>query len=85
MHSALYFGRVRHRRHAPRAHAFEYRLFMAYLDLAEIGQVFRGRWLWSARRPALGWFRRADFLGDPRVPLDEASILMRMFDGLMSR
>ena len=72
MHSALYFGRVRHRRHAPRAHAFEYRLFMAYLDLAEIGQVFRGRWLWSARRPALGWFRRADFLGDPRVPLDEA-------------
>jgi len=72
MHSALYFGRVRHRRHAPRAHAFEYRLFMAYLDLAEIGRVFRGRWLWSARRPALGWFRRADFLGDPRVPLDEA-------------
>ena len=43
MHSALYFGRVRHRRHAPRAHAFEYRLFMAYLDLAEIGRVFRGR------------------------------------------
>jgi len=72
MHSALYFGRVRHRRFAPREHAFEYRLFMAYLDLAELERVFRGRWLWSARRPAPAWFRRADFLGDPRMPLDEA-------------
>lgn len=72
MHSALYFGRVRHRRHAPRVHAFEYRTFMVYLDLAELETVFGGRWLWSARRPALAWFRRADFLGDPRVPLDEA-------------
>ena len=72
MHSALYLGRVRHRRFAPRAHAFEYRLFMAYLDLAELERVFRGRWLWSARRPALAWLRRADYLGDPRVPLDEA-------------
>jgi DUF1365 family protein len=72
MHSALYLGRVRHRRFAPRAHAFEYRLFMAYLDLAELESVFHGRWLWSARRPALGWFRRADYLGDPNVPLDQA-------------
>jgi len=72
MHSAVYFGRVRHRRFAPRAHAFEHRLFMAYLDLAELETVFRGRWLWSARRPALAWLRRADFLGDPRVPLDTA-------------
>lgn len=72
MHSALYTGRIRHRRHAPRAHAFEYRLFMAYLDLAELDTVFRGRWLWSARRPALAWLRRADYLGDPEVPLDQA-------------
>jgi DUF1365 family protein len=34
--------------------------------------VFRGRWLWSASRPAPAWFRRADHLGDPAVPLDEA-------------
>jgi DUF1365 family protein len=72
MHSALYFGRVRHRRFAPRAHAFAYRLYMVYLDLGELEQAFRGRWLWSARRPAAAWFRRADFLGDPRLPLDEA-------------
>jgi uncharacterized protein len=70
MDSALYLGSVRHRRHAPRPHAFEYRLYMAYLDLAELGSVFRGRWLWSTRRPALAWFRRADYLGDPSIPLD---------------
>ncbi|MDH4133182.1 MAG: DUF1365 domain-containing protein [Gammaproteobacteria bacterium] len=72
MHSALYRGRVRHRRFAPRAHAFDYRLFMMYIDLGELESVFHGRWLWSARRPALAWLKRADYLGDPNVPLDQA-------------
>jgi DUF1365 family protein len=71
VNSALYVGSLRHRRLAPRPHAFRYRLFMAYLDLAELDEVFRGRWLWSARRPALAWFRRADYLGDPARPLDD--------------
>jgi hypothetical protein len=72
MHSALYEGTVRHRRFAPAPHAFDYTMFMAYLDLAELDEVFRGRLLWSASRPALARFRRADHLGDPAVPLDEA-------------
>jgi DUF1365 family protein len=72
MQSCLYFGRVRHRRFAPRPHRFSYGLHMVLLDLAELDQVFRGRWLWSARRPALAWFRRADHFGDPAQPLDEA-------------
>jgi len=72
MHSALYTGRVRHRRYAPRDHRFQYRLFMVWLDLAELDTVFRGRWLWSARRPALAWLRRADYLGGPGVPLERA-------------
>jgi uncharacterized protein len=72
MHSALYTGQLRHRRFAPRAHQFSYRLFMMYLDLAELDQVFRGRWLWSVRRPALAWLRRADYLGDPEVSIDAA-------------
>jgi DUF1365 family protein len=70
--SCLYVGWVRHRRYAPRAHAFRYPLFMVYLDLAELGDVFKGRWLWSAQRPAPARFAREDHLGDPRVPLDEA-------------
>jgi uncharacterized protein len=76
MHSCLYFGRVRHRRHGggadPVSNEFEYRLFMVWLDLAELDTVFRGRWFWSARRRALAWLRREDHLGDPAVPLDEA-------------
>lgn len=72
MNSGIYFGRVRHRRLAPVEHGFSYRMFMLYLDLAELSQVFRGRWLWSARGAALARFRRADHFGDPAVPLDES-------------
>ena len=71
MNSALYFGSVRHRRHEPVPHRFSYGLFMVYLDLSEIEEVFRGRWFWSAARPALARWRRSDYFGDPVRPLDE--------------
>jgi DUF1365 family protein len=70
--SAIYPGQVRHRRTTPVAHEFSYRIFMMYLDLAELPYLFRRRWFWSASRPALARFRREDHLGDPAVPLDEA-------------
>ncbi len=70
--SCLYVGRVRHRRFRPVRHDFRFPLFLVYLDLAELDRVFRGRWLWSARRAALARFRREDHLGDPRLPLEEA-------------
>jgi hypothetical protein len=72
MHSAIYRGWLEHRRVAPRRHTFRYPLFMVYLDLAEVDQVFAGRWLWSTRRPALVRFDRRDHFGDPAVPLDDA-------------
>ncbi len=56
---------------APVPHEFRYRMFMMYLDLAELPELFRGRWLWSASRRALARFRRDDHLGDPDAPLDE--------------
>lgn len=68
--SCLYVGEVRHRRFSPRPHRFNYQLFMVYLDLSELETVFKGCWLWSARRPAVAWFRRQDHFGDPRIPLD---------------
>jgi hypothetical protein len=71
MNSWLYFGEVSHRRFQPRRHAFRYRLFMVYLDLAELDEVFKGRWLWSTkRRWALARYCRADHFGDPHQPLD---------------
>lgn len=72
MHSAIFKGRVRHRRRAPAPHEFRYRLFMMYLDLAELDTVFDGRWLWSTRRAAPARFRRQDHLGDPGASLDHA-------------
>lgn len=72
MQSALYSGRLEHRRHLPVAHAFRHRLFMLYLDLEELDEVFAERWLWSTAGPAPAWFRRADHLGDPAQALDES-------------
>jgi DUF1365 family protein len=70
--SGIYSGLLRHRRMRPVPHHFSYRLFMMYLDLDELPEVFRGRWFWSVRRPALARFRREDHFGDPGQPLDES-------------
>ena len=72
MHSALYTGQVRHRRFAPREHAFTYPLFMVWLDLDELESVFRGRWFWSVGRANLASFRREDYLGSSSQPLGDA-------------
>ena len=43
-----------------------------YLDLDELDEVFRGRWLWSVQRRNLAAFHRGDFLGDPAQSLADA-------------
>lgn len=73
MNSCLYEGTVRHRRFQPHAHTFEYRIFWVCLDLAELGEVFRGRWLWSIGRPNLAWLRRADHFGDAKDSLADSA------------
>ena len=72
MHSSVFSGQVSHSRKTPRAHAFRYQVFMMYLDLDELDEVFAGRWFWSTRRPALARFRRENHFGDPSEPLDES-------------
>ncbi len=72
MHSAIYEGRIHHRRLLPRAHAFSYRVFMLWLDLEELDIVFSRRWLWSVNRRNLAAFHRVDYHGDPAKPLDQA-------------
>tara|TARA_R110002110_G_scaffold205066_7_gene417197 strand:- start:346842 stop:347597 length:756 start_codon:yes stop_codon:yes gene_type:complete len=71
MKSRLYEGLVRHRRMSPSQHAFSYRVFMPYLNLDELPELFDRRWFWSARGRALAEFRRSDFLGDPALPLKQ--------------
>lgn len=72
MNSCVYRGKVRHRRRGPVPHVFTYPLFMMYLDLEELPELFDGRWLWSARRPAPAWFRRADYLGEADTELTQS-------------
>lgn len=72
MESAVYRGWVRHRRMAPRRHAFRSSLYMLYLDLDELDTVFADRVLWSVERANVAAFHRADYLGDARVPLADA-------------
>ena len=71
-HSALYVGSVRHRRHGPVTNNFAYDHAMLYLDLDELPHVFEREPLVSNGRSNFAWFRRADYLGDPAMPLDAA-------------
>ena len=70
--SCLYEGRVAHRRWGRIPHAFRRRIYLFYLDLAELPDVLAGGRLWSAERRALTRFDRRDHLGDPSLSLDES-------------
>jgi hypothetical protein len=71
--TAIYQGRLRHRRLREVEHSFEYRIWMLLVDLDELPEIFDRHPLWSARRPAPVRFRRSDYLGDLVVPLPDAA------------
>ncbi len=65
----LYTGTLRHRRFRPRAHAFSYGVFMAWLDVDRIPEVMqRSRWTGLNR---FNWasYDDRDHLGDPALSL----------------
>jgi DUF1365 family protein len=47
-------------------------MFMMYLDLDELPELFSKRWLWSTTRPALARFRRKDHFGASDEPLSDS-------------
>jgi DUF1365 family protein len=59
--SAIYTGTVRHRRFSPKQHAFEYDVFMVYLDTREIETIFSLSKFWSLKKFAPVQFKRSDF------------------------
>ena len=65
LNSAIYSGTVWHQRLSPKRHAFNYRVFMMYLDLSELDQVFAENIFWSNNQWSPAWFKRSDFFGDP--------------------
>jgi DUF1365 family protein len=69
-HSCIYEGHVRHRRFSPVENTFRYRLFLLYLDLAELPTLFEPYRFWSYENANLASFYRKQHLGNPDIPLD---------------
>ncbi len=65
----LYTGTLRHRRFRPRAHAFTYNLFMAWLDIDRIPELMSKSPWTSYNRFNWASFEERDHLGDPSLPL----------------
>jgi len=59
--SAIYSGKIRHRRFSPKDNAFEYDVFMMYLDTSEIETVFSLSPWWSLSHFAPVQYKRCDF------------------------
>lgn len=72
--SAIYRGWIRHRRFEPSSHSFKYPIFMLYLDLDELNQVFEQHWFCSVERKNLVSFRRSDFYQPEEPDLKKAVI-----------
>lgn len=68
----MYEGWVGHTRRTPHVHRFRKKLFLLYLDLAELPDLFDRFWFWSARRWAPVRFKRSDYLGPENIPLRQA-------------
>jgi DUF1365 family protein len=69
MDSALYIGRLRHRRFAPRKHEFAYPLFMAFLDIDRLSELMSVAPFTSYNRCNWTSYDERDHFGDPRKPL----------------
>ena len=69
LNSAIYKGLVTHNRFSPKPHRFHYKVFMMYLDLDELPNLFQGFKRWSYQTKNWAWFKRADYYGDPAIPL----------------
>ena len=70
--SAIYEGYLRHRRHRPRPHRFTYPVYMLYLRLDKLPQVWAQSRLCSPHPLAPIRFVRSDYFGPPNQPLDQA-------------
>ncbi len=70
--SAIYTGQLAHCRHHPKYHFFRYRVFMMYIDLSEVSEIFSLTRLWSSRRFALAWLKRTDYIGPKEMTIEDA-------------
>ena len=71
MKSCIYKGQVNHHRYSPREHAFNYSMFMMYIDLQELPTLFSDYRLWSVDKPNVASFQRKDHFGGSDYDLSD--------------
>ena len=72
LNSAIYTGSVVHDRVYPKKHRFVYNIFMTYLDLDEIDQVFSKSLLWSTQRFNIASFYEEDYFQNPGMTVKQS-------------
>ncbi len=82
--SAIYTGNIRHRRFIPNAHTFNYPLFMLYIDLDELTQLFSSKWFCSLERFNLVSFMREDYFA-PEEPDLKQAVITRVTEDFTSK
>lgn len=68
----LYVGHIQHRRLLPKPHAFRYKIFQFYLNIAEFEKTLKPFWFCSVNRFNFLQFKRSDYFGDANQALDSA-------------
>lgn len=81
--SSIYKGQIRHRRFQPKSHAFSYPIFMLYLDLDELPELFAKKWYCSFSGFNLVRFKRGDFLS-PEEPGLKKAVINKVADSVSS-
>lgn len=72
--SAIYTGFIRHRRFEPVDNNFNYPIFMMYLDLDEVAELFSSKWYCSFDRFNLVSFKRKDYYNPEENNLKQSVI-----------
>lgn len=84
--SAIFEGLVTHHRFQPKPHGFRYKVFMMYLDLDELPDLFTHFKNWSYATKNWAWFKRSDYYGNPNISLkQEISELVKKATGSAPR
>lgn len=74
MKSAVYVGKIRHRRFQPVRHGLNYSLFMMYLDLDELPTLLKKHWYFSDGKFNVASFNRNDYLNPTIADLKSAVV-----------
>jgi len=62
LNSAIYRGKLSHKRLSPKLHQFQYGVFMMYLDLNELDLVLEQSSFWSLNKSNIASFQTTDYL-----------------------